>query len=359
MLQTNCQSREPLNECTIDVQETWGKTVRLADFVVSYSLEINNRCLRYLAECDARGSMLAADQGAAVAAEMHTVYAESLLARDSRRLTSMWALTAPGWKGVNGALGEHVDGLREASGALTDAASNRRLALRLASLASEDDEAEAILKVARKLPSEVPLTWDDLNDLFADDSACWRAADSFRALADEEVLKRVARSYRKGHRLAGALREHAADGSVVVWLDDESDKFHKWVQLTAHQMELFRGGLSEKTKAQLWYLDKMSDTLRTRAGLRALKRATRRVNVKKSVAKTVVGYIDQQITKMDKRIVRLADGCFNVKPRRVEAALGQAFSALGLPEVTLMDPQVAANTPTGRLEQIERIERTV
>ena len=28
--------------------------MRLADYVVSYSLQINNRCLRYLAECDIR-----------------------------------------------------------------------------------------------------------------------------------------------------------------------------------------------------------------------------------------------------------------------------------------------------------------
>ncbi len=312
--------------------------MRLADYVVSYSLEINNRCLRYLAECDARGSMLAAEQQAdVVSAATHAVYAESLLARDSRRLNSMWSLAAPVWKGRDDALAQHVRALRRAADALTDASSNRRLALRLAALASEDEEAEAILKVARKLPNEVPLTWDDLNDLFAADSHFWRRG--LPTSEDEVLLDHAARSYRKGYRLARDLRavEAEEDGETGAWLDAHGDKLHKWVQLSAHQMELLRGGLSEKAKAQLWYMDKMSDSLRTRAGLSALRRATRTVNVKKSAARVVLGFIEQQIGKMNKRILRLAKGCYTAKPKRMGAELGRAVGKIGLPEVTLMD----------------------
>ncbi len=312
--------------------------MRLADYVVSYSLEINNRCLRYLAECDARGSMLAAEQQVdAISAATHAVYAESLLARDSRRLTSMWALTAPTWKGRDAILSEHVRALRRAADALTDASSNRRLALRLAALAGEDEEAEAILKVARKLPNEVPLTWGDLNDLFAVDSHFWRRG--LPTAEDAVLLDHAVRSYRKGYRLARELRELEAKKSAKagVWLDGYGDKLHKWVQLSAHQMELLRGGLSEKAKAQLWYMDKMSDSLRTRAGLSALGRAARTVKVKKSAVKVVIGFIEQQIGKMDKRVLRLSKGCYTAKPKRMAVELERAVGKIGLPEVTLMD----------------------
>lgn len=307
--------------------------MRLADYVVSYSLQVNNRCLRYLAESDAHGGASGAVEGAeGFAGEVHAVYAESLLARDSRRLASMWALMQPGWKHGAEEFATHVAALKVAAGALTDASSHRRLALRLASLASEDHEAQAILKVARKLPTEIVMTWDLLNDLFAADSHCWRNSTRFRSIEDEVLQQRIARSYRKSYRQAAAL----TDATTNRWLDEHDHGFYRRVQLTTHQLELLRPGLSEKGKAQLWYLDKMSDTLRTRTGLRDLRRATRKVKVKKAVCKLVTNHIEQQIQKMDKRIVRLAQGCFGSKPKRFDLATRQAVAALGLSDVSLM-----------------------
>jgi hypothetical protein len=304
--------------------------MRLADYVVSYSLQINNRCLRYLAECDAHG--VVADSNDIVGSEAHTVYAENLLARDSRRLVSMWSLMQPGWKQLDGEIEGHVAGLEEATRALTEASSTRRLALRLANLAAEDDAAQAILRVARCLPAEVPLTWDVLNEKFTRDSHFWRTSAGFRSLEDAAVQQRIVRSYRKGYRQAQLIPED----NVGAWLGKHGDNLYRWVQLSAHQLELLRPGLSDKGKAQLWYLDKMADTLRTRAGLQELQLATWEVDVKKAAAKVVRRYVEQQISKMDKRILRLVDGCFTSKPKRMDGVTQTAVSSLGLGSISLM-----------------------
>lgn len=321
--------------------------MRLADYVVSYSLEINNRCLRYLAECDARtGVVSAGETNDTFSGELHTVYAESLLARDSRRLTSMWSLMQPGWKDTDPRVALHVGAFTNAARALTSASSSHRLALRLASLASEDQEAEAILKVARKLPSEVALTWDALNELFAADSLHWRGSMSFRHLEDDVLQQRVVRSYRRGYRLGAEIPSEDAPE----WLRGHAQKFYNWVQLSTHQLELLRPGLSDKGRAQLWYLDKMSDTLRTRAGLEDLRAAAREVRVKKAASKMVQKYIDQQIQKMDKRVVRLAEGCFTSKPNRLGSMIAHSVDALGLTAVSLMKNSTAGQPTTTSTE---------
>ena len=309
--------------------------MRLADYVVSYSLQINNRCLRYLAECDTQS--VVAESNDIVGSEAHTVYAENLLARDSRRLVSMWSLMQPAWKQLDGEIEDHVSALEAATRALTEASSARRLALRLANLAAEDDAAEAILRVARCLPADVPLTWDVLNEQFTLDSHYWRSSAKFRSLEDVVVQQRIMRSYRKGYRQAQLIPED----DVGTWLGKHSTNLFRWVQLSAHQLELLRPGLSDKGKAQLWYLDKMADTLRTRAGLQDLQQATWEVDVKKSAAKVVRRYIEQQIEKMDKRILRLVDGCFSSKPKRMDGVIQAAVSALELGRVSLMTVDAA------------------
>jgi len=308
--------------------------VLLADYVVSFSLQINNRCLRHLAECDAHGGFTQAKEGAeGFVGEVQTVYTESLLARDSRRLVSLWALMKPAWKGSSPGLTEHVEALQVGAQALTGAASVRRLAMRLAALVSEDYEAEAILRVARKLPAELPLTWDALNELFTTDSHFWRASPGFDELPDADIAQRITRSYRKAYRYAGLMLNETT-GS---WLDSQGDNFDHWVGLTTHQLELLRDGLSDKGKAQLWYLGKLSDTLRTRSGLCELRSATREAKVKKATRKLVIRYIDQQIQKMDKRAAKLCEGCFCRKPKRLNILAHRAVAALALNDIAIMN----------------------
>ena len=337
--------------------------MRLADYVVSYSLQINNRCLRYLAECDIRdGGSVVPDGGDELPTEGHMVYAESLLTRDSRRLASMWTLMKPGWADTSAEVVSHVKTLKKAASGLADGSSGHRLAMRLASVASEDHEAQAILTIARKLRTEKPFSWDMLNELFAQDSHFWRESAEFRQLHDDALCQRVARSYRKSYRLANNC---FADGKNL--FPKQSESLHRRVQLCAHQLELLRPGLSDKGTSQLWYLLKMSDTLRTRSGLlklhlEAQQAASNDKTVEQKTLDIVLLHIDRQIEKMDKRMLRLASDCFSVKPKRLAGWVEDAVDRLGLRDVSLMqtglmqtgqgggvrDPDGSADTTTGK-----------
>ncbi len=332
--------------------------MRLADYVVSYSLQINNRCLRYLAECDARdGNSLLPEGGDDLPAEGHMVYAESLLTRDSRRLASMWSLMKPGWSDTSTEVVSHVKTLKKAASGLADGSSGQRLALRLAGVASEDHEAQAILTIARKLRAENPFSWDALNELFAQDSHFWRESAEFRHLHDDVLCQRVARSYRKSYRLA---KDCFADPKKL--FPKQSNNLFRRVQVCAHQLELLRPGLSDKGKSQLWYLLKMSDTLRTRNGLLKLHREAQQSaaddkSVEQQTLDIVLLHIDRQIEKMDKRMLRLAGDCFSVKPKHIARWVEEAVDRLGLRDVSLMqtgqggrvsDPNGTAGSTTGK-----------
>jgi len=321
--------------------------VQLANYIVSYSLEINSRCLRYLADCDVRGDRVpnapALDQ---LSAETHTVYAESLLARESRRLVSMRSLAGliddwPAPEGINSTATDydtHTADLAATAEALSDAASPRRLALRLAAIAGDDVDAQAIMQVARRLPLEASPSWDRLNSVFAQDSRYWRNAVAFRELTDARLVHRIAKNYRRayqrGTRLLDSLQE---TGSSMTGL--KSAKLQRW-QLTAHQLELLRPRLSEKGKAQAWYLDKLADTLRMRQGLQALQQniAEGDLELDKATRKLGRRYVEQQLRKMDQRLLRLAQSCFTMRPKKMRRRLAEAASALVIAPAILRPP---------------------
>jgi len=316
-------------------------SVQLADYIVSQSLQINNRCLRYLADWDVDQTHMSVNHGP-VHAEAHTAYAESLLALDSRRLVSLWLLMRPAWKKSGAQTTAHVETLSVCAQTLTEATSTRRLALRLANSAALDQDAQAILTVARNLPAENPPAWDELNNLFGQDSHFWRKSRGFNVLDDAALQARVSRSYRKAYRLRNCLGEDVGAGEDRAFL---AVKLHRWVQLSVHQLELLRSGLSDAGRAQLWYLDKLSDTLRTRADLQRLKQATVLLHIAPSARTQVEFYVDQQIGKMDMRIARLVKGAFSSKPKSMALALEQAVGDLGLRSVSLMQPAGVAVRP--------------
>ncbi|MEM9623696.1 MAG: hypothetical protein AAF993_18765 [Pseudomonadota bacterium] len=320
--------------------------MRLVDFVVSYSLQINNRCLRYLAECDAHHAPVARPQDAPTPPhqpEMHTVYAESLLARDSRRLASMWSLIGVEHiANSSAAVHQHIEDLVQQTEQLADVASARRLALRLASLAQDELDAQAMLFTSRHLPDNGAVTWDALNELFARDSHFWRQVELFRDIDNELLVKRITRSYRKAYRMARELDGLGETADQRRWLAKRHAKMCVWVQASAHQMELLRPGLSDRSKSQLWYMDKLLDTLRMRRGLMGLARSQRQLDKRYKTDGRAMQYIQEQIDKMDKRILRLSSNCFAYKPKKLRKMLEQSLAGLELNRISLLNPQ---NTP--------------
>jgi len=323
--------------------------VRFADYVVSYSLQLNNRCLRYLAECeDAGGSGV--DEPAET--DTQTVFAENLLARDGRRLVSLWSLMWPAVRAHKDFMA-HVECLQQAVANLAEMPAPRRLALRIAAMGGDETAASVLVKLGRALPATTAPSWDELNALFADDSRCWRCPDAFNDLDDAGLANRIGRSYRKAYRsehdMQAAHKEQLVqarksteskqaeftDRGKIEWLNKRGTRFLKWVQLADHHLELLRPGLSERGKAQLWYLGKLAGTLRTRQALLTL--ADGLPDAKLSVAdnQTALAAIDVQIVKMDNRVRRLTEGCFARKPKALQAVVAEA-----------MREDLSANVPT-------------
>ena len=352
--------------------------MQFADYIISCSLQTNNRCLRYLAEFDA-ARFTVEDS---LDTELHTVFTESLLARESRRLQSVWRIfthsKSASWQQagfspeLKRALKNHVDALQIAADALSDSASPRRLAMRLASIAVSDEDANAMVWIARQFTPDKPLSWEHLNQVYTADSTYWRDTQMLRQVTDEAIINGIVRSYRKAYRRSKALKGAKPDSSAAdKWLGTNTAKFLCWVQSSAHQMELFRSGVSENDKTQHWYLDKLADSLRMRKGLFELARQIQQLQVQmsdrtqieggkinatksrkqskkfskqQSVASTPIelahAFTQGQIAKMDRRIARLLKPCFLLKPKKVYTQLELAGVALGLNQITVLDTRV-------------------
>jgi hypothetical protein len=308
--------------------------VQLADYVVTYSLQLNNRCLRYLADCDVRG-------GQEIGVEVDTirpdvsVYAESLLTRDSRRLASMWDLLRPA---IGADFASHIERIEHTAKVLTGGPAQNRLALRLASIAAEEAQAQALVKVVRsRVANETEqLTWDALNELYLQDSEQWRRIHRLAPIDDDTLIRRIVRSYRKGYRCRREYAEQEAGRLQNRWLGKHAGDWLEWAQHTVHQLELLRPRLSDKGKAQLWYLEKLADTLRTRVGLTHLRVEIKVSGVDKFARKIAQEFVDQQIEKMDRRLDRLLSSSYSAKPKRVAAMLTHAVEGDVLDQVALL-----------------------
>jgi len=307
--------------------------VQLADFVVTYSLQLNNRCLRYLADCDVRGSAVIGVEVDTIQPDV-SVYAENLLARDSRRLRSMWDMLARVLEG-DADLSDHLQAIEATALYLTGGATHQRLALRLASIAPEEAQAQAMITVVRACAhaaASSELTWDSLNQLFLHDSTCWRNTTSHACMDDALLIKRIVKNYRGGFKSRSIYEETDGDGQAE-WLRHNAESWLKYAQHSVHQLELLRPRLSDKGKAQLWYLEKLADTLRTRVGLEKLRIDIKSAAIDKAVRKLAKQLVIQQIYKMDRRLERPS---YKAKPKRVKALIGQATNADALEQVALL-----------------------
>ncbi|MDG2277576.1 MAG: hypothetical protein P8L31_06410 [Pseudomonadales bacterium] len=330
--------------------------MRLVDWVISCSLEINSGCLRYLAESQVRGGLAISVEPDDVGIDAQAIYTESLLSRDSRRILSLWQLIQPAAivgdeatdeattdeatvddQAMAVAVASHIDALTEAVARLTETSAPLRLAIRLANQAVEDEQANLMLMLARALkPRPLPgQDWITLNELFAADSAFWREGAYFATVDDVLLCKRLSQSYRKGYKIVAKVS--SADWSDRPPNEDTLLKLERLTglcQLASHNMELLRGVLSEKQKHQLWYLDKLCSALRMRHGLRELIEKSEDVDLPKKSVKRARTYLVSHERKVNKRIDRLFTGAFGAKPKKFSRQLEQALNRLGLSTVS-------------------------
>lgn len=308
--------------------------VRLVDWLVSRSLEINNGCLRYLAESQVRGHGVVTLEQGEPALDAQMIYSESVVAGDSRRILSMWQLVKPRLPRAS-LVEQHVHQLTQLVEKLADLPAPRRLGLSLASQAVEDENAKLMLGLVRSIPTARGPDWTELNETFTLDSALWRDAGNFAEVDDNFLSKRFGRAYRRGYKQAAALRTRG-------WSPQDSDqdtlvRLHRLTQscqLATHHSELLRAVMSDKQKQQYWYLDKLNAALRTRQGIRQLLQFSRETDGSKKVAKRARKYLDGQDAKINRRIDRLLDRAFVLKPKKYAAQQREALDRLALSSVS-------------------------
>ncbi len=307
--------------------------------------------------------------------DAQAIYTESLLARDSRRILSLWRLIQPvlSEAGVTEAqdgspeaqvadvvgaenaanvvnVASHIGALEVSVARLTEAPAPLRLAIRLASQAVEDEQANLMLMLARALKPLPGPDWTTLNELFAADSALWREDAYFASVDDALLRKRLSLSYRKSYKIVAKFpsedwSDQPLDDDLLLKLQVLTES----CQLAGHHMELLRGVLSEKQKHQLWYLDKLGNALRMRHGLRHLIEDSRDVDLPKKSVKRARKYLVSQELKVNKRIHRLFAGAFTVKPKKFSRQLDLALNRLGLSTVSTVAQTRLANVETNEL----------
>ena len=325
-----------------------GVDVRLADWVISCSLEINSGCLRYLAESHVRGESSVSAEPEDVGLDTQAIYTESLLARDSRKILSHWRLLSDGLE-ASESLQNHISALSAVVDQLTDDPAPLRLAMRLAGQAPEEEQAQLMLRLGRSLPSKPGPDWASLNELFASDSLLWRDSELFDEIDDEFLSRRIGRDYRAAYKILKRLPGHDwAEEKVSEALNEDLESLSHHVQLASHHMELLRVALSDKQKHQLWYLDKLANALRMRHGLRELMFASRGAQreLGKKPAKLARKYLAGQESKVNKRIQKLFAGTFTMKPKKFTRQLTRSIDQMGLASVAKVSSEEVKPTAT-------------
>lgn len=327
--------------------------MRFADYIVSYSLQINNRCLRSLADNHARTSAqepIEMDEGNPA---LQPVYAESALLRDSRRLVAMWRLMHPCLPPRDD-LDHHTRQLFTVTEQLHAASAPARLAMRMAGQAVEEDDGKDLLMLARGLPRRGAIQWGYLNELYALDSAWWRDHALFCEIADEDLARQIAKDYRRAYKLSNQAEIQNPEQSS---LNKALQKVGVLTQQSAYRLELLRPGLSDKGKRELWYLEKLADAYRTRDGLTLLSEQIPDAGLRKAVAKRTRHYIALQIEKIDQRVQRLIEAAYALKPKRFNGVVWQALQELGLDEVVKIQPREAGAVETTQAPATTQISR--
>ncbi len=305
--------------------------MRLVDHVVSTSLDLDNACLRLLAHYQQPVEAIKSREPPA-----QGVYAENPLAGNLRRLASFWTLLKPllddekldGKKPI----ARHIARLEKEShwpGGMTNAG----LAKRLCTLAPDEETRNAMGRFADVLNGDDTGNRARIADAVMADSELWRSGELFSGVLDTELVERFNRAYRKAWQMARKVR-HSSEG-----LTDRLERFLRRTQVATHTIELLDGPLSEDLKSVLWHLEKLSDTLRLRAGLGELGDVLDDAPLKLSHAEIVRAYITSQANKMDKRSVRLASGSFTLKPDKAARELARAVDQLNLRDIELLNPE--------------------
>jgi len=325
-------------------------SMQLADYVVSYALQLNNRCLRLLA-------------GAG----------EPLAERDLRelqlqvsRLSSLWELLrwsvgrAPYRDAVLrlGRMAELLDRVQgHGSGRAAIRGGEQLLRAGLANDSSPAaragrDELQARLQPlwrrypAVALPRLASEAADALSCDFQAESEVWRDYAVLRHVTDEEIVEHgFGRVFRKGARSVGRLlsaTDTAAQPSAAsppLASRKALQRAARWTGHGVHHMELLKAGLSEASKARRWYLQRLRANLDRQLELAlfcqtALEAAGDRAAV--SGHQVLDDAVRQRWRRLQSQCGKLAAGAFGLRAEDYLRQTRGDIGNLGLKDIVLL-----------------------
>ena len=295
--------------------------MQFADFVVSQALQLNTRCLQALAESQVEESPR-----------------EKQLLRlrgDVERLASLWQM-------LHWSVGKSVyrQGRVRTDRAVELIGEGQQWVQRAArQIAGKTDDAKrlrSLKRVARGVlaASEHRATLDhsELDQLFQEESQCWRDDPSLRQVQDSDLIEHgIVRAYEKSRRLCAALAAHPESSKRL-------RRARRWIRHCVNHLELLQPGLSAASKAQVWYLERLQATIEKQSVVQRFLAVAGRVEQNKGgkdfarVRKLAAA----RVAKLQSRSNKLMVGAFELDAQAFSREVGAAVRKLALQEIVLL-----------------------
>lgn len=304
--------------------------MQFADFLVSQALQLNTQCLQAVAHAQAEGSL-----------------GDKRLLRlrgDVERLASLWQM-------LHWSVGKAV--YRQGR-ARTDRALEligdpqqwvQRAARQIAGKTDDDKRLRSLKRVARRVlaSSEGPVTLDHsgLGQLFQEESECWRDDPSLRQVQDGDLIEHgIVRAYEKSRRLCTALAAHPESAKRL-------RRARRWIRHCVNHLELLQPGLSDTSKAQVWYLERLQANIEKQFVVQRFLAVADQAGGK-DLAR-VRKLATARVAKLQARSNKLIVGAFELDAEAFSREVGAAVRKLALQDIALLplpNPNPNPNPPT-------------
>jgi len=322
-------------------------SMQLADYVVSYALQLNNRCLQLLgsageplAQRDLRELRLQVSRLSSLWELLRWSVGRAPYREATRRLTRMAELldAAQGFGSGRAAIrgGQQLLGTGMASASTPLAGAGREaLQARLQPLLRRYPAV-----ALPRLGSEAA---DVLSRDFQAESEVWRDYAVLRHVTDEEIVEHgFGRAFRKGAASVGRLLA-VDDGAVETtapWSASRKalERASRWTGHGVHHMELLKPGLSETSKARRWYLQRLRANLDKQLELvlfrlTAMEAAEPAGGAGRRVLDDVLA---QRWSRLQSQCRKLSAGAFGLRLEHYLQQTRQDIGHLGLKDIVLL-----------------------
>lgn len=294
--------------------------MQFADFVVSQALQLNSQCLQALAESQMEQSLgekrLLALRGdverlASLWQMLHWSVGKSVYRQGRARTDRALELMGEGDHWVQQAV-------RQIAGKTDDKKRLRSLA-RVAQGVLAGSQGRATLDHAR------------LDQLFQEESECWRDDPSLRQVQDSDLVEHgIVRAYEKSRRLSAALAAHPDSRKRL-------RRARRWIGHCVNHLELLQPGLSDISKAQFWYLERLQATIEKQFVVQRFLAAASQADPKSGkdigrVRKLALA----RIARLQTRSKKLMAGAFELDAEAFSREVGAAVRKLALQEIVLL-----------------------